>query len=99
MCMYDGILCMHDGILCIHDGKLCMHNGILCMHDGKLCMHDGMLDAIDMLEVLCTLNLTQFTPHRVGRNRGGINSQEYGYTTAAHTNPCNNYLVTVHLWV
>ena len=27
-----------------------------------LCMHDGILDAIDMLEMLCTLNLTQFTP-------------------------------------
>ena len=43
-----------------------MHDGILCMHDGKLCMHDGMLDpknAIDTLEMLCTLNSTQFTPH------------------------------------
>jgi len=31
-----------------------------------LCMHDGMLDPknpIDMLAMLCTLNLTQFTPH------------------------------------
>ena len=58
---------MHNGILCMHDGILCMHDGILYMHDGKLCMHDEMLDpknAIDMLEMLCKLNLTQFTPHR-----------------------------------
>ena len=40
-----------------------IHDGKLCMHYGKLCMRDGMLDAIDMLETLCTLNLTQFTPH------------------------------------
>ena len=35
-------------------------------HDDKLCMHDGMLDpenAIDMLGMLCTLNLTKFIPH------------------------------------
>jgi len=24
-----------------------------------------MLDAIDILEMLCTLNLTQFTPHSI----------------------------------
>ena len=47
---------------CMHDDILCMHDGILCTHDDMLCMHDGMLDAIDMLE-MCTLNLTQFTPH------------------------------------
>ena len=68
LCTHDGILCMHNGILCMHNGILCMHDGKLCMHDGKLCklcMHDGMLDpknAIDMLEMLCTLNMTQFTP-------------------------------------
>ena len=53
---------MHDGKLCMHDGMLCMHDGMLYMHDGILLIHDGMLNAIDMLE-MCTLNLTQFTPH------------------------------------
>ena len=48
----------------MHDGKLCIHDGILCMHDDMLCMHDGMLDAIDMLEMLYTLSLTQFTSHK-----------------------------------
>jgi len=43
-----------------------MDDGKLCMHNGKLCIHDGMLqldqkNAIDMLEMLCTLNFTQFT--------------------------------------
>ena len=38
-----------------------------------MCMHDGMLEAIDMLEMLCTLNLTQFTPHtNVGSERNKI---------------------------
>ena len=49
---------MHDDILCLHDGMLCMNVGILCMHVGMFC------SAIDMLEILCMLNLTQIIPHR-----------------------------------
>ena len=71
--LHDPKLLMHEGMLCMHDHKLLMHVGILCMHDHKLLMHDGILcmldgmldpkNAIDNLEMLCTLNLTQFTPH------------------------------------
>ena len=57
--MEDSMLCMHNEL---HDGILCMHDGKLCMHDGKLCMHDGMLDATDVLEMLCTLSLTSLVP-------------------------------------
>jgi len=56
--MHDGILCMHDGKFGMHDSILCMHDGMLCVRDGMLCMHDDMLETIDMLEMLCTLNLT-----------------------------------------
>ena len=71
LCMHDDKLCMHDGRLCMHDGIMCMHDGIMCMHDGKLCMHGGMVDpenAIDMLGMLCTLNIKFDTIHRPYRN-------------------------------
>jgi len=32
------------------------------MHDGMLCMHDGMLDAIDMLEMLCNIKFDTIHP-------------------------------------
>ena len=78
--MYDDILCMYDGILCMHDGKL-------CMHDGKLCMHDGMLDpknAIDMLEMLCTLNSPPIHP---------ISSLLY---SSLSTRPCGGLVLRLH---
>ena len=66
VCLHIGILCMHVGILCMHVGIVCLHVGILCMHVGILCLHVGMvcpMNAIVILEMLCMLNLTQFTPH------------------------------------
>jgi len=88
VCMKASCACMmayracilNDGKLCMHDGKLCMHDGKLCMHDGKLCMHDGMFDpknAIDMLEMLCTVNLTQLTPNKCGACSGSPQSYVY----------------------
>ena len=38
-----------------------LHDGILCMHVGIVCS----MNAIDMLEILCMLNLTQITPHKI----------------------------------
>ena len=68
-CMLACCTCMlHVGILCLHVGILCMHVGILCLHVGILCMDVGtvcLMNAIDMLEMLCMLNLTQITPHRL----------------------------------
>ena len=58
--MYDDILCMHVGMLWINIGMLCMHVGILCMNVGMVCS----MNAIDMLEILCMLNLTDLPlPH------------------------------------
>ena len=60
LCMYDDILCMHVGMLWINIGMLCMHVGILCMNVGMVCS----MNAIDMLEILSMLNLTDLPlPH------------------------------------
>ena len=45
-----------------------MNIDMLCMNIGMLCMHVGIvssINAIDMLEILCMLNLTQITPHSI----------------------------------
>ena len=50
---------------------LCMNIGMLCMNIGMLCMHVGIvssINAIDMLEILCMLNLTHHPPY-VGHAR------------------------------
>ena len=59
---------MNIGMLCMNTGMLCMNTGMLCMNIDMLCMHVGIvssINAIDMLEILCMLNLTQITPHSV----------------------------------
>ena len=48
----------HPGKKYLLSGMLCMNIGMLCMHVGILCMHVGIVcSAIDMLEILCMLNL------------------------------------------
>ena len=57
---------MNIGMLCMNIGMLCMNTDMLCMNIDMLCMHVGIvssINAIDMLEILCMLNLTQITPH------------------------------------
>ena len=58
---------MHDDILCLHDGVLCMDDGMLCMHVSMVCP----MNAIDMLEILSTLNLT---PHSLYSKKALITS-------------------------
>ena len=63
--MHDSKLYIHDDIGSMMASQLCIHDGILCMHGGMLCMYDGiyMLDAIDMLGMLCTFKFdTIHTP-------------------------------------
>ena len=67
LCMNTDMLCMNTDMLCMSIGMLCMNIGMLCMNIGMLCMHVGIvssINAIDMLEILCMLNLTQITPHK-----------------------------------
>ena len=52
--MLKGWRVVHDDILCLYDGVLCMDDGMLCMHVSMVCP----MNAIDMLEILSTLNLT-----------------------------------------
>ena len=57
---------MNIGMLCMNTDMLCMNIGMLRMNIDMLCMHVGIvssINAIDMLEILCMLNLTQITPH------------------------------------
>lgn len=61
--MHDGKLCMHDGL---HAGighvrikASCACARMMAGSAWMLCMHDGMSDSIDVLEMLCTLNLKQ----------------------------------------
>ena len=64
--MNTDMLCMNTDMLCMNIGMLCMNIGMLCMNIDMLCMHVGIvssINAIDMLEILCMLNLTQITPH------------------------------------
>ena len=71
LCLHDDILCLHDGMLCMNIGMLCMNIGMLCMNIDMLCMHVGIvssINAINMLEILCMLNLTQITPHRAAHS-------------------------------
>ena len=64
--MNIGMLCMNIGMLCMNIDMLCMNTDMLCMNIDMLCMHVGIvssMNAIDMSEILCMLNLTQITPH------------------------------------
>ena len=64
MCMNIGMLCMKIGMLCMNIDMLRMNIDMLCRNIGMLCMYVGIvssINAIDMLEILCMLNLTQIT--------------------------------------
>ena len=58
---------------------LCMNVGILCMHVDMVCP----MNAIDMLEMLCMLNLTQITPHIC------MHTQFCGSSTCVIYRPCS----------
>ena len=65
-CAWTLACCAWTLTLCMNIGMLCMNIGMLCMNTDMLCMHVGIvssINAIDMLEILCMLNLTQITPH------------------------------------
>ena len=90
LCVNTDMLCMNIDMLCMNIGMLCMNIGMLCMNIGMLCMHVGIvssINAIDMLEILCMLNLTQITPHNLLHSRDpntywnhGTNSTSAGLT-------------------
>ena len=64
-----------------HAFRACVLAFCACM----LCMHVGMVcpvNAIDMLEMLCMLNLTQITPHNLVL--GDRDSRLLRYTHAHH---------------
>ena len=56
--MMEGDPLVGSSTMAYCDDILCLHDGILCMNVGMVCS----MNAIDMLEMLCMLNLTNH-PH------------------------------------